>query len=614
MKFAKFMKFKMALVAMASLAVSCSVEDTHDLSKDIDMTVAVGNGISIPIGSTERIMLTEMIDPESSDVIAVDGEGNYSIKKEGTIEQTTVDIEVVKVAVEPISKNVAYSLNQEVIDREALDRFPSAIREQILNNTSYTHIVNQVVDKNTVDYTLNMDVPEGVEFLEKVYFEEPKIMTIDIDIYTTDGNKAFAEKIKNIHLHTEGEGDDHFYIKMPQYIVFDNSVDLGPDNKLYLDGETTDKSDNHKHIIKEFKVLGIDFSRGNTDGGIKVSQHKIKREETLEVKGVIISDPLTLTVGELIDIPQVFVDAKVSFEEFIIKEVYGKFNPDIAPVKIDDINIDMGKDMDFVYDDDAKFRFTNPELYVNIDNGASVPVITDVYVSSYTRENTPIASNVYIPLTLSANNVNHKFVTFNGASCEGYDAVAVPTFKTLLDKVPGSVEINVEPKIDNTKIYSMELGKPMIIKGDYTINIPMEFDELELEYTETIEDVLGNDPTEITDYVKDIKSVTLSAKAFNTCPVEFTPNIVAYDANGRKLENIVAEVVGSIAKGTGYTGEPAESSFKIKLSALNGELEQLNTIDVVFKGKGAGVLNEKSYLQLKEITLTVDQPIIVDMN
>ena len=182
MKFAKFMKFKMALVAMASLAVSCSVEDTHDLSKDIDMTVAVGNGISIPIGSTERIMLTEMIDPESSDVIAVDGEGNYSIKKEGTIEQTTVDIEVVKVAVEPISKNVAYSLNQEVIDREALDKFPSAVREQILNNTSYTHIVNQVVDKNTVDYTLNMDVPEGVEFLEKVYFEEPKIMTIDIDI------------------------------------------------------------------------------------------------------------------------------------------------------------------------------------------------------------------------------------------------------------------------------------------------------------------------------------------------------------------------------------------------------------------------------------------------
>ena len=59
-----------AFVIVSGIAVvSCSVDNAYDLSKDIDMTVAVGDGISIPLGSTDAIMLTEMIDPAKSDVI-----------------------------------------------------------------------------------------------------------------------------------------------------------------------------------------------------------------------------------------------------------------------------------------------------------------------------------------------------------------------------------------------------------------------------------------------------------------------------------------------------------------------------------------------------------------
>ena len=56
MKRRNYLNLKLVVVALASLAASCSVEDTHDLSKDVDMTVAVGNGISIPVGSTEQII------------------------------------------------------------------------------------------------------------------------------------------------------------------------------------------------------------------------------------------------------------------------------------------------------------------------------------------------------------------------------------------------------------------------------------------------------------------------------------------------------------------------------------------------------------------------------
>ena len=83
---------------------------------------------------------------------------------------------------------------------------------------------------------------------------------------------------------------------------------------------------------------------------------------------------------------------------------------------------------------------------------------------------------------------------------------------------------------------------------------------------------------------------------------------------GNVLNNIVAVPVGVIEAGNGHDAAPVQSSFKIKLSAENDELLELNTIDIIFSGEGAGMLNENSYLQLKNITITIDSPIDVDFN
>ena len=71
-----------ALFLCATL-LSCSVDNDYDLSKDVDFTIAVGNGLSIPLGSTDKIMLTEMIDPEGSDILSTDDDGSYIISKGG---------------------------------------------------------------------------------------------------------------------------------------------------------------------------------------------------------------------------------------------------------------------------------------------------------------------------------------------------------------------------------------------------------------------------------------------------------------------------------------------------------------------------------------------------
>ena len=86
------------------LLAACSVDKAFDLSKDIDMTVSVGGGVTIPLGSTEKILLTEMIDTLDSDVIRADENGFYSIYKDGEIDATNFKVNEVDIDIAPYSE------------------------------------------------------------------------------------------------------------------------------------------------------------------------------------------------------------------------------------------------------------------------------------------------------------------------------------------------------------------------------------------------------------------------------------------------------------------------------------------------------------------------------
>ena len=164
----------------------------------------------------------------------------------------------------------------------------------------------------------------------------------------------------------------------------------------------------------------------------------------------------------------------------------------------------------------------------------------------------------------------------------------------------------------------MTLGKDLEISGDYQVSVPMVFDEFNLEYTEEIDDVLGDDAEDITDYVTDINSITVKFDVLNTIPAKFEPSIVAYDEQGVRLNNVTAEVTGVVAKGNGMkdgaVSTPVKSSISIKLSVKNGELDELYKLDLKFAGNGSGTFNSNEYLQLKDIVITIDEAISVDLN
>ncbi len=683
------MSVKAASLVLLSFLTACSVEDTLDLSKDIDATVAVGNGISLPLGSTEEIFLTEMI--TTGDVLKTDADGNYVITKSDVIDETTVVIDAVEVEVEPISHSEKFDLK---IDSQTEDDIEALLQEAKTKRTDaiaaveneYTEAVGKInnnpllsatakqeaiakaeTERNNalneiekqyaeviakyeealqskvklgeinhditgessrINYDLSVDIPNGVEQVETVWLDEPTDLTIDVAIAVEDGHRVFSDLIETIHLYGSKE-EKKFYIQVPKFIVFEEGTDVVETeecNKLYIEGGATHLDDrNIKHLTNIYKIVGFDFTKGDavTENG------KITVDGTKDYAAVgrISASAIDITMETMFTIENVTFDAVVSIGEknkngkysFVLNRIKGVFNPDIDPIKVDIVDLDLGEDMDFVYENGAVFDFANPSITLTINSEVDLAAEATIVMHGLDEYGKEIQDEKYAPVTIHLSDIKKGANVYEITNESKY--ITSGSISSLLAKVPHKVKIdNIKPKVA-AQVQEVTLGDDMVIKGSYDINIPMIFNDVNLTYTETVEDVLGEDPTEVTDYVSEIESVSVEFEALNTVPADFNVEIVALDAYNRAIKGIVAKLVDdngkpiTIKAGKGHNEAPVATKVIVKLSVAEGCIEKLCNLDIKLNGKGQNVtLNEKASVILKDIAVTIDEPIIVDMN
>lgn len=602
----------LAFPIISLFAVSCSVDKTYDLSKDIDMTVAVGEGVTIPLGSSEKIMLTELLDTLDSDVIKINEEtGFYSIEETGTIDATSFDVEPFDINIKPLVDSKVYDFNLKKMDigTDVPDDMKDFVSEQM-----FAYVLEDEIDENTTTFEIDEDVPVEVLAIDNISFKESVLLTMDITVSLTDNNEIYEKFIDSLHIHTKGvDGYSAFYIEVPNYFVFDDDVKL-ENNRLYIDDVVEKKvGKGQKHFLYTVPLLALDFSKME-NGELNVVDGRIViKDEELSVYGALFSDTLYLSVDNLSEIKGVKVDAEFKVDRIAVESVEGRFSPEIDPVETS-VEIDLGDDLD-----NLDFEFTNPQLFVTLENGAPVNIYGDINIKGYKEgafvENAEVNTGVYV----YASAVNKYYMSRLGNSLDGYTTVHIPNLNDLIKIVPDELSLYLEPRVDEKAITKIELGKEMTVEGSYKLLAPMDFDSFALEYTERIEDVLGDNPEEITDYVTDINSVTLSITIDNTVPASFTPTIIAYKKDGvTKLNGVAVNVSNEIAAGNGYKDgrltDPVETVVEINLKAVNGELSDLSVVDLIIDGKGAGALNANEYIQIKKISVRVDESIEVDMN
>lgn len=654
---------KIAAVAVFGLLASCSIDRKYDLSKDIDLTVTVGEGLSIPLGSTEKIMLAELLDPEESDILAADSKGSYSIEKGGNIDATSVTVDKMDpIAVEPYSKVEYYDLQfeeltklenldseREKIIRENIDltvkkvtagtpyqgmtfeELPSQMQKELeaevrtevnkliddaLNSFRSRFSLIEKVEGNLTTFSIKEDgIPDELESISKIIFSEPVLISVGVKIAEGDDHELF-ELVEDFELVAEGLNAEKFYVEIPEYIVLQND-DRRVGDKVYLDGVAVLNNAKDAFAYNEkFYITELDFTKINPEG-LKIENGLLEVNDELYVQGVIRSNDVWLTAAELVghSFKNISFVPEVTVAPFEVKEVVGVVAPKIDPIE-EVVNIELGDGLDFIYD--AELDFLNPQLFVTIENGSPVPVRGSMRLIGKDEngariEGAEAAANLQIaPFAL-----NRMYLTSDCSSLEGYTSVAVDGLKELLRKVPHSVELEVNVEAEK-KLINVVPGSEYNISGNYNLVLPLEFEKISLEYTETIEDVFGDDADEFFEKVSSIEAVKIAGKILNTVPVGLNIDVKAYDASGKLLRNVVAEMVGAVAAGNGYVdgvmAAPAESAIDITLSAGNGELEKIRDIELVIKGEGSGVFNSNEYIQISELSLTVEEGIEVNLN
>lgn len=619
---------KLFASALCLTAMSCSVDDAYDLSKDIDMTVGVGNGLSIPVGSTDTIRLTEMIDPAKSDVVNVTDDGSYVIEKNGTFD--AVDFEIDEVDSLRIDTHIEeqrysmdlkelYSSRDEAIKAIQNQNLPQNIVEKLIAELKAQKIavsLDEHIDKNDVKFDFHKkNLPKELNRIYRVEFEEPVRMHLEIDVLC-DTDPAMFELMDSLELSTAGDEDEHFFVRVPEYLEFVEGTRINGD-KLYLEGAVYVNEDRNQFVMDwDFYIKALNFK-----DGYEIKNGSLDFDDKLEINGLVKSNIVTVEASDVIGGYRTFNDVAfvpvIKIDDFDIQQIEAQVDVEIDDVE-ESIDIDLGDDLDFLYEDGTVLDFANPQLVVNVNNNSAVSVASEVVIRGYDENGNYIeGSEALAYFDIQAASANRFLVTNNGENMEGCVAVK-SDLSNLFKKLPHTIGFEMKSKNNTEERVDIFLGNKMDVSGDYEVIIPLEFNEVALTYTETIENVLGDDPTEVTDYIKDLELVTIDIEIANTVPADFTPAVVAYDANGKQLKNIVATVEGKVKAGEGIkNGEltaPVKSAFRILLSANNGELGELDTLDLELNGVGSGKLNSNEYIKIEKMTLNIEKPIEVDLN
>lgn len=606
-----FFRFVVFCLMSSLLVTSCSIDDKYDLSKDVDLTVGVAGGLALPVGSTEKIMLTELIDTAETDVIKIDEQGYYSVYKSGTFNPEKIKVNDVEVTVEPLSDPKQYDF--ELIDLSELEDLPQWMKDKI-KESQYPHIVREDIN-NTVEFKISQSVPEEMKKIRTATFRNPVKMVFELDVYSlthqSDDILAVTDK-----LHVCSKEAGGFLIEVPEYLVFAPEANV-KNGKLIIDGYVKyDDAINRMVLKKEYEIIGLDFSM-LPEGGINVTEdNRIEFTEELYASGYIESDTVFFGFNNISHAQHIDVEPMVNVEPMEIATVEGIFDPEIDPIN-EVVDLELGDDLDFL--NDAYLDFADPRIYVTFNNPVDAQIFADAEFAGLDKAGNIIdGAQVATNLTFASAAITNFYINRYDVQVDGYSTVAIPELNNLIKKIPETIDVNINARMDTENYATVTLGKDLEISGDYQVSVPMVFDEFNLEYTEEIDDVLGDDAEDITDYVTDINSITVKFDVLNTIPAKFEPSIVAYDEQGVRLNNVTAEVTGVVAQGNGMkdgaVSTPVKSSISIKLSVKNGELDELYKLDLKFAGNGSGTFNSNEYLQLKDIVITIDEAISVDLN
>lgn len=570
-----------AVVGICALGLiglnSClKVDETYDLEKDFDMTITVGGDLTVPGSSTEKIVLSDLLDLEDNSVIKVNNSaGDYFLVQDGETSNTNVKV--------------------PGVDIDMADGFTSV--DQTFNIKPGT---GGYLPEENIEFNDNI----GIDINENGITSDIKSIS-NAETSCRNTYLVFSKNTNQIKAVLE----NGYTVEFPSYItVKSESADwTAKGNILKLTNAEGLEISNSTKV--KFQIVNVKFDQNEavfTNNENEKDNSSVHFEGNISLDGNVKASAMTNAGGNIT------LSVNVEAESMVIESATAVVDPEvnitIDPIRIDDIP-------DFLAEEDVVLDLTDPRIIITVTNPSPVAVNMDATLKSYKEGNKK--GEAYLQGVNIPEECENYVICVNQLKDEWDETekimyVKVDGLSDLIKNIPDRIEItDVETSVVQEEV-NIELDKNYTIVTDYRVNTPLMFGpETNITYTEAID---GWD-ADLEDMEFD--RVEASMNVINEIPLGVRMTAKAIDVNGNVLENVKVDMDAEIKAGA--IGKPTTQNVKFTLTTDDGKIAGLDGIEIsvvasVDNSVSDVTLNENQTMQFTEIKLKLIGGITMDLN
>ena len=572
---------------------SCVNED-YDLTKDIDKTICIDGEISAPIGNSETIFVTDLLnlDGDESDVLFLDINDNYVLTFMGNRTEASFTVPSFRFSGDIVTNGGHLGLIKR-----------SDIMEELAPGLSGTGLpvpkgltVKRTFDASKTPLEIDEDIPEEVTDVKDIHGNAVAKVT-----FLANTGKATLSGLT---------------VDFPDYLIFAGI------SKGQIDCDFDKESNTLRfgqvevgRVMSEVSldITGIDLTKIPAGQGFIRDRHKMLLNDNITLTGFevsLLTDDLGNTFG---DIPEeVHIDTGIKINSLDIKDVTVKVDPKVA---ITPQAINVGKLPDFVNGDGAVLDLYDPQIMLFLGNDSPLTMTLNADLESYkgaSRNTVHIGDNggATDKITVKSGMTSRIYLSRTGESApSGYQNVKVSNLSDIVKNVPERISIaNIDVKADD-EFVTVQTDKSYNFYCSYSIIAPLAFGkDMRIDYCSDYDGWNEIFNSEDVDY--EINSAVVTFDCVNTIPFGIEMTAAAIDKEDNVIPEITVTIEGNVSSGS--VDKPSKTPMTLNLKTSSGDdMRRLDGIRMNNRISGAdndhsGVcLNKRQSIKLENMKIKI---------
>ncbi len=537
MNYNRFKKLFLPCVALAgAFALAGCTDNDYDLN-EVDATMGFGgDGLSLPVSSTDTIKLADVLELDGSDCVVEKENGDYVFEQKGNKPAPS------RPSIDPIRVACGTPVHGDIV-----------ISAPVVPGVSTVEIT---ADGGAQTFTYEGDVPDEVVELTHVGCNS----SLTFNVVFPQNLAQAVSSIRTLN------------VTMPSFMEF--TVDgnapahTREGNTLRFTNVPTNRNLNISVTMTGFNIT----NNKSRQGGAVVSGGKINIEGTINIDVAA-----TANVADAQGLDGQRITSTLNISEIAMTSARGRFNPEIDIKDFGEVEVTGVPD--FLTDGDVRVDLYNPIINLVINN--NMPLggkITSATITAYRDGNTETAEVSDIDIKASGTTNVLLCRTADGINAEpGTTVKTVPGIENLIMRIPDRITFDAHVEADAATECEFLFGNQGYeVQPEYSFEAPIAFAEnANIVYKDTLDG--WNEDIEDFD-LSEGAYVNIDATIENRMPAYLNLSVVPVDVEGNEISSadMTVEVTGTVLA-SGKEDEPAYTPINVKLTQNSeGALKRLD--------------------------------------